>query len=41
MAQATLLKAYKFKKACPDGMFLTTDEHCQGKKFSLLQFCSH
>ena len=31
--QASLLQATELKVACPDGMFLSVEDDCQGKKF--------
>ena len=30
--QASLLQATELKQACPDGMFLSVEDDCQGKK---------
>ena len=32
--QAALLNATELKQACPDGMFQTAEDDCQGKKFA-------
>ena len=35
--QASLLSATELRAKCPDGMFLSTENLCQGKTIRLLQ----